>query len=205
MDLTLELARMGDDAAFAAVATRYRYLCWTSVANYYAPGLQRDDLLQAASVGLWKAVHDWRPEAESNFNSFARLCISREVITAVKAATRNKHMPLNQAVSLSQPQGDGDDDATLGDIVPAAGLTADEMIELAGAVDDIYAGIADLSPLERWAVEQIAIDGVSYDEAAEAFGAEFGEEINAKAIDNALQRARRRLRRSAGSALVACP
>ncbi|MET0601829.1 MAG: sigma-70 family RNA polymerase sigma factor [Baekduia sp.] len=205
MDLTLELARMGDDAAFAALANRYRPLCWGLVADYYAPGLQRDDFLQAARVGLWKAVHDWRPEAESSFGNFARLCITREVITALKAATRNKHAPLNQALSLSLPQGDDDDDATLGDILPAAGLTADEMLELASAVDDIYAGVADLSRLERWAVEQIAIDGVSYDEAATAFGEEFGQQVNAKAIDNALQRARRRLRHSAGSALAACP
>src|SRR5881409_378549 len=115
----LALARQGNDDAYDRLVRRYYSFVRLKASSYFLIGGDSDDLIQEGLVGLYKAIRDFRTDRESSFRNFAELCITRQIITAVKTATRNKHTPLNQYVSFSStPAGSGEDVPTLDQVLP---------------------------------------------------------------------------------------
>src|SRR5512147_2760611 len=113
------LAKEGRSDAYDSIVRRYRGFVRLKASSYFLLGGESDDLIQEGLLGLYKAVRDYRTDRESSFRNFAELCITRQIITAVKTATRNKHTPLNQYVSFSQtPAAAGDSETTLDEILP---------------------------------------------------------------------------------------
>jgi len=182
-------ARNGDDAALDALIRRYHGFVRLKASSYFLAGGESDDLIQEGLVGLYKAVRDFRVDKETSFRSFAELCITRQIITAIKAATRFKHQPLNGYVSFSQtPAGQEDSDCTLGDALPGPGvddpavcvISTEELQSL------VFALGTGLSPLESDAL-RLYMEGLSYEEMSEELG------CDTKTIDNALQRVKRKV------------
>ena len=189
-DLRLVLkARNGDTAALDALMRRYTGFVRLKASSYFLAGGESDDLIQEGLVGLYKAVRDFRPDKETSFRSFAELCITRQIITAIKAATRFKHSALNTYVSFSQtPAGQDDSDCTLGDALPGPGVDDPAVCvisteELQSLVFSLGTG---LSPLESDAL-RLYLEGSSYEEMADELG------CDTKTIDNALQRVKRKV------------
>lgn len=182
-------ASQGDSGAFDELLRLYKPLIRLMARNYFIAGGEDKDVVQEAMLGLYKAVKDY-DSSMSSFNAFARLCITRQIITAVKTATRKKHAPLNTYVSFSHsvgPEGDDSDGAELGNALAAPGLNLDEAIvgqEGFQLVVDVLKN--ELSPLE-YNVLKLFIEGSSYKEMAEQLL------ISEKTIDNALQRVKRKV------------
>ena len=192
-DLVLvERAKGGDELAFRRLLDRHRDLIEIHVSRYFVPGGDRDDLFAEGLFGLYKAVRDFDAGYRTTFRGFASLVISRQVTTAVKTATRNKHTPVNHGVPIDIPlaQGQRTLSETFADprTVEPFDILAERQ-EVAELVDALGA----LSPLEQAAVVGFA-EGRSYGEIASEAGA------NYKAVDNALQRGRRKLGRLIGVA-----
>jgi RNA polymerase sporulation-specific sigma factor len=157
--------------------------------SYFLAGGDADDLVQEGLVGLYKAVRDYRSDRESSFRNFAELCITRQIITAVKTATRNKHTPLNQYVSFSTtPGGSGDAEATLDEMLP--GSPVFDPINQVISSEELRALVAcistALSELES-RVLALYLDGYSYEEVGRRIG------CDCKTVDNALQRVKRKV------------
>ncbi len=189
-DLQLVLrARNGDSAAMDALIRRYTGFVRLKASSYFLAGGESDDLNQEGLIGLYKAVRDFRADKETSFRSFAELCITRQIITAIKTATRFKHAPLNTYVSFSQtPAGQDDGECTLGDALPGPGVDDPAVCvistqELQSLVFCLGTG---LSPLESDAL-RLYLEGNSYEEMAEDLG------CDTKTIDNALQRVKRKV------------
>ncbi len=189
-DLRLVLrARNGDSVAMDALLRRYTGFVRLKASSYFIAGGESDDLIQEGLVGLYKAVRDFRTDKETSFRSFAELCITRQIITAIKTATRFKHAPLNTYVSFSHtPAGQDDGDCTLGDALPGPGVDDPAVCvisteELQSLVFCLGTG---LSPLESDAL-RLYLEGNSYEEMAEGLG------CDTKTIDNALQRVKRKV------------
>jgi RNA polymerase sporulation-specific sigma factor len=182
-------ARNGDDAALDALIRRYTGFVRLKASSYFLAGGESDDLIQEGLIGLYKAVRDFRADKETSFRSFAELCITRQIITAIKAATRFKHQPLNAYVSFSQsPAGQDDGDCTLGDAIPGPGVHDPAVCvisteELQSLVFTLGTG---LSRLEADAL-RLYMEGLSYEQMAEELG------CDTKTIDNALQRVKRKV------------
>ncbi len=169
---------------------RYTGFVRLKASSYFLAGGDSDDLVQEGLVGLYKAVRDFRCDKETSFRSFAELCVTRQIITAIKTATRFKHSPLNTYVSFSHtPAGqDGDGECTLGDALPGAPVHEPSVMvisteELQSLVMCLGSG---LSPLEADAL-RLYLEGSSYEEMAERLG------CDTKTIDNALQRVKRKI------------
>jgi RNA polymerase sporulation-specific sigma factor len=190
-DLQLVLkARNGDSQALDALMRRYTGFVRLKASSYFLAGGDSDDLLQEGLIGLYKAVRDFRADKETSFRSFAELCVTRQIITAIKTATRFKHSPLNTYVSFSHtPAGqDGDNECTLGDALPGPGVDDPAVCvisteELQSLVFCLGTG---LSPLESQALK-LYLEGNSYDQMAVVL------ECDTKTIDNALQRVKRKV------------
>jgi RNA polymerase sporulation-specific sigma factor len=189
-DLRLVLrARNGESAAMDALLRRYTGFVRLKASSYFIAGGESDDLIQEGLVGLYKAVRDFRTDKETSFRSFAELCITRQIITAIKTATRFKHAPLNTYVSFSHtPAGQEDGDCTLGDALPGPAVNDPAVCvisteELQSLVFCLGTG---LSPLESDAL-RLYLEGNSYEEMAEGLG------CDTKTIDNALQRVKRKV------------
>ena len=190
-DLRLVLrARNGDSVAMDALLRRYTGFVRLKASSYFIAGGESDDLIQEGLVGLYKAVRDFRTDKETSFRSFAELCITRQIITAIKTATRFKHSPLNTYVSFSQtPAGqESEGDCTLGDALPGPGVDEPSIMvisteELQSLVFCLGTG---LSQLESDAL-RLYLEGSSYEEMAERL------EVDTKTIDNALQRVKRKI------------
>src|ERR1700761_5734857 len=178
-------ARGGDQIAAQQLVRRHRGLAKIPALDYFAPGLERDDLIAEGLVGLAKAIRDYRSDRDSGFRNFAGICIKRQIITAVKTATRNKHTPLNFAASLEAPIKSGEEDGSLGDLLPSTARGPLEWLHAEEERAKLSAGFATLSPLEDRAIQGIA-DGTPYEDIAERLG------IDRKVVDNAAQRARRK-------------
>jgi RNA polymerase sporulation-specific sigma factor len=153
-------ARGGDQAAFERLAERHADLIHAITNKYFPPpGFGWEDLLQEASFGLHKAVRDYRADRESGFRNFAEIVIRRQVITAIKSATRKKHHPLNEAASFSSPVlgATDDEDAELGSLLPdrSAPDPLDEM-ERRERIGEVVALVGRLTPLERSALNGVA-------------------------------------------------
>jgi RNA polymerase sporulation-specific sigma factor len=182
-------ARNGDSAAMDALIRRYTGFVRLKASSYFLAGGESDDLNQEGLIGLYKAVRDFRSDKETSFRSFAELCITRQIITAIKTATRFKHAPLNTYVSFSQtPAGQDDGECTLGDALPGPGVDDPAICiistqELESLVFCLGTG---LSPLESDAL-RLYLEGNSYEEMAEELG------CDTKTIDNALQRVKRKV------------
>lgn len=181
-------ARDGDDGALAVLMARYRGIARGKASNYFLVGGDRDDVVQEAMIGLYKAIRDFDPTHGASFRSFAELCITRQILTAIKSATRLKHTPLNHSVSFDRPVGSDDESYRLSDTV--ASEQAIDPLQLLLSVDglrelrDTFKGV--LSDLETH-VLALYVDGQSYQEIA----VELGRQV--KSIDNALQRIKRKL------------
>jgi len=183
----VDRARGGDEAATTQLLLRYRAFARSRVRNYFLVGGDHDDLVQEAMIGLIKAVRDFSPDSGTPFRAFADLCITRQVLSAIRGATRHKHVPLNTSISLDVP-------ADVGSGVPAlppgpAAVAADPLAVVVAADDlrRLRARLdAALSGLEVQVVGLYA-EGRTYEEIADRLGR------HVKAVDNALQRAKRKL------------
>ena len=190
-DLQLVLrARNGSQEALDGLMRRYAGFVRLKASSYFLAGGDGDDLVQEGMIGLYKAVRDFRTDKETSFRSFAELCVTRQIITAIKTATRFKHSPLNTYVSFSHtPAGqDSDGDCTLGDALPGPGVDDPSVCvisteELQSLVFCLGSG---LSSLESEAL-RLYLEGNSYDEMADELG------CDTKTIDNALQRVKRKV------------
>jgi len=183
------LAKEGKPDAYDAIVRRYRGFVRLKASSYFLLGGESDDLIQEGLLGLYKAVRDYRTDRESSFRNFAELCITRQIITAVKTATRNKHTPLNQYVSFSQsPAAAGDSDSTLDEILP--GPTAFDPVNQVIATEELESLVSCLSSvlsdLES-RVLSLYLDGYSYEVIAEKL------DCDTKTVDNALQRVKRKV------------
>jgi len=179
-----------DDAAMDALIRRYTGFVRLKASSYFLAGGDSDDLVQEGLIGLYKAVRDFRADKETSFRSFAELCVTRQIITAIKTATRFKHAPLNTYISFSHtPAGqESDGDCTLGDALPGSAVHEPSVMvisteELQSLVFSLGTG---LSRLESDAL-RLYLEGSSYEEMAERLG------CDTKTIDNALQRVKRKI------------
>jgi len=190
-DLQLALrARNGDKPALDALIRRYTGFVRLKASSYFLAGGEAEDLIQEGLIGLYKAVRDFRPDKETSFRSFAELCVTRQIITAIKTATRFKHGPLNAYVSFSQsPAGqDGEGEVTLGDALP--GPSVDDPSVCVISTEELQSLVfclgTGLSRLESDAL-RMYLEGSSYEQMAAALG------CDTKTIDNALQRVKRKV------------
>jgi RNA polymerase sporulation-specific sigma factor len=183
------LAKEGKSDAYDAIVRRYRGFVRLKASSYFLLGGDSDDLIQEGLVGLYKAIRDYRSDRESSFRNFAELCITRQIITAVKTATRNKHTPLNQYVSFSHsPAAPGDSESSLDEVLP--GPTATDPVNQVIASEELDSLVSCLSgvlsDLES-RVLSLYLDGYSYEVVAEKL------ECDTKTVDNALQRVKRKV------------
>ena len=175
-------------AALEFLLNRYKNFVRSRARSYFLIGADHEDIVQEGRIGLYKAVRDFRPEKLASFRAFAELCVTRQIITAIKTATRQKHIPLNSYISLNKPIFDEESDRTLLDVISEGRITNPEEL-LIGQEDlsTIESRIGKmLSPLE-WEVLLAYLDGRSYQEIAEDLGR------HVKSIDNALQRVKRKM------------
>jgi RNA polymerase sporulation-specific sigma factor len=185
----IALAKTGDSLAYNQIVKRYYGFVRLKASSYFLAGGDSDDLIQEGLVGLYKAVRDFRTDRESSFRNFAELCITRQIITAVKTATRNKHSPLNHYVSFSAPAGGSDDDApTLDELI--AGPAVQDPASHAVSSEELRSLVSclstTLSELESH-VLSLYLDGYSYEQIGERL------ECDTKTVDNALQRVKRKV------------
>jgi RNA polymerase sporulation-specific sigma factor len=182
-------AREGDDRALAGLLDKYRGFARSKARSYFLVGADREDIVQEGMIGLYKAIRDYNPDMQTSFRAFAELCITRQIITAIKTATRQKHGPLNNYVSFSRPVlTDDEGERCLGDMLPVVAVSdpADLVIsaERIRALQEHFDTV--LSDLEA-EVLRLYVDGKSYQEIAEVL------QRHVKSIDNALQRIKRKL------------
>ena len=183
------LAKRGSADAYDRIIRRYRGFVRLKSSSYFLLGGDSEDLIQEGMVGLYKAIRDYRTDRESSFRNFAELCITRQIITAVKTSSRNKHAPLNQYVSFAQtPAAAGDSETTLEDILP--GPISDDPADRVIATEELRSLVSCLgdvlSELES-RVLSLYLDGYSYEVVAERL------ECDTKTVDNALQRVKRKV------------
>ncbi len=183
-------ARNGDGGALDVLIRRYNGFVRLKASSYFLAGGDSEDLIQEGLIGLYKAVRDFRADKETSFRSFAELCVTRQIITAIKTATRFKHAPLNTYVSFSHtPAGqESEGECTLGDALPGPGVDDPAICvisteELQSLVFTLGSG---LSQLEADAL-RLYLEGESYEQMAEDL------ECDTKTIDNALQRVKRKI------------
>ena len=184
----VELAQKGDGEALPFLLDKYKNFVRARARSYFLIGADHEDIVQEGMIGLYKAIRDYNPDKLTTFRAFAELCVKRQIITAIKTATRQKHYALNSYVSLNKPLYDEESDRTLLDVI-IEGRTSDpeEMIINMENIGNIRAKINEvLSGLEQ-EVLNAYLDGRSYQEIAESLGR------HVKSIDNALQRVKRKL------------
>jgi RNA polymerase sporulation-specific sigma factor len=184
------LVHQGSTDALDYLITKYRLFVKAKARSYFLIGADKEDIVQEGMIGLYKAIRDFKEDKLSSFRAFAELCITRQIITAIKTATRQKHIPLNSYVSLDKPIYDEESDRTLLDVITSSEsedpenlmIHREEYSQLEGKIGEI------LSELEQQ-VLALYLDGQSYNEIS--------EELNrhVKSIDNALQRVKRKLER----------
>lgn len=184
-------AKGGDDHAIEYLINKYRNFVRVKAKAYFLIGADREDIIQEGMIGLYKAIRDFRADKLSSFRAFAELCITRQIITAIKTATRQKHIPLNSYISLNKPIYDEDSDRTLLDVISSIKVSdPEELVINQEASATMRERIRkNLSELEC-RVLTAYLEGKSYQEMA--------NELNrhVKSIDNALQRVKRKLERN---------
>ncbi len=189
-ETVVELAKNGDSLALEYLMKKYKNFVRVKSRSYFLIGADSEDIVQEGMIGLYKSIRDFKGDKLSSFRAFAELCITRQIITAIKTATRQKHIPLNSYVSLNKPIYDEESDRTLLDIIVGAKATdPEDLIISREELKNIEGKIGDvLSSLEQ-EVLTLYVEGRPYQEIA--------EELNrhVKSIDNALQRVKRKLER----------
>lgn len=186
----VELVHKGNSEALDFVIHKYRNFVRAKARSYFLIGADKEDIVQEGMIGLYKAVRDYKGDKLSTFRAFAELCITRQIITAIKTATRQKHIPLNSYVSLDKPIYDEESDRTLMDVLTGTKasdpqeliINREQFSSIEGKVNEL------LSDLERQ-VLALYLDGRSYQEISEQLNR------HVKSIDNALQRVKRKLER----------
>jgi RNA polymerase sporulation-specific sigma factor len=181
------LARQGDELALHELLDRYRRFARAKARSYFLAGGDREDVVQEGMIGLYKAIRDYDADQQASFRSFAELCVTRQILTAIKTATRQKHAPLNTYVPFDRPR-DDDPRHTIADTL-ADGEHADPLRALIASDElrrlrDVFSEL--LSGLES-DVLGLYVEGRSYQEIAEVLGR------HVKSVDNALQRIKRKL------------
>jgi RNA polymerase sporulation-specific sigma factor len=186
----VELVHEGDSAALEYLINKYKNFVRAKARSYFLIGADREDIIQEGMIGLYKAIRDFKEDKLSSFKAFAELCITRQMITAIKTATRQKHIPLNSYVSLDKPIYDEESDRTLMDVICGTKVTDPEALIInQEEFDDIEVKMGEiLSDLER-KVLMLYLDGRSYQEISVDL------DRHVKSIDNALQRVKRKLER----------
>ncbi len=189
-DALVERFQSGDMQALDALLTKYRRFARSKVRNYFLIGADADDLEQEGLIGLYKAARDYKADRAASFPVFAEMCITRQIITAVKAATRQKHQPLNAYVSISMPASGSDEDSgdSRDDLLRDFSIVdpADVVIE-SDQADAVQLAIAQLLSSLEIDVLRLYVGGASY--------AEISQSLNrhTKAVDNAIQRIKRKV------------
>ncbi|MGN1049648.1 MAG: RNA polymerase sporulation sigma factor SigH, partial [Selenomonadaceae bacterium] len=177
-----------NDVALDYLINKYRNFVRAKARSYFLIGADREDIIQEGMIGLYKAIRDFRNDKLSSFRAFAELCVTRQIITAIKTATRQKHIPLNSYISLNKPIYDEDSDRTLLDVLSGAKVTdPEELVISREEFIDIEARMEDILSDLEWRVLMYYLDGKSYQEIA------IDLNRHVKSIDNALQRVKRKL------------
>ncbi|MFN2557586.1 MAG: RNA polymerase sporulation sigma factor SigH [Nitriliruptorales bacterium] len=179
--------RGGDDTALVELLERYKRFVRAKARSYFLIGADREDLVQEGMIGLDKAIRDYASGHQTSFRSFAELCITRQILTAIKGATRQKHLPLNSYVSFDRPR-DDDPERTVGDTFVAGPdsdpldllVASDDLEHLNKIFNELFSGL-------EGDVVKLFVEGRSYQEIADVLGR------HVKSVDNALQRVKRKL------------
>jgi RNA polymerase sporulation-specific sigma factor len=186
----VEYAKKGDSVALEFLINKYKNFVRAKARSYFLIGADREDIIQEGMIGLYKSIRDFRPDKLSSFRAFAELCITRQIITAIKTATRQKHIPLNSYISLNKPIYDEDSDRTLLDVISGTKITdPEELIISQEEFDDIENKMSEILSDLEWQVLIFYLEGKSYQEIAVDL------DRHIKSIDNALQRVKRKLER----------
>ena len=183
-------ARGGCYVALEFLITKYRNFVRAKARSYFLVGADREDIIQEGMIGLYKAIRDYRSDRLASFRAFAELCITRQIITAIKTATRQKHIPLNSYISLNKPIYDEDSDRTLLDVISGNRITdPEELIINREEFGDIEEKMVEILSELEWKGLMAYLEGKSYQEVASDLNR------HVKSIDNALQRVKRKLER----------
>ncbi len=186
-DDVVVLAQQGDGEALEYLLDKYKNFVRGRARSYFLVGADHEDIVQEGMIGLYKSIRDFKPDKQSSFRAFAELCVKRQIITAIKTATRQKHVPLNSYVSLNKPLYGEESDRTLLDVIEGRMTNPEELFIGQEDMSHIQEQIGTvLSDLEQQVLSAF-LDGKSYQEIAEMLGR------HVKSIDNALQRVKRKL------------
>ena len=189
-EYVVDLAREGDNEALEFLIYKYKNFVRAKARSYFLIGADREDIIQEGMIGLYKAIRDFRYDKLSSFRAFAELCITRQIITAIKTATRQKHIPLNSYISLNKPIYDEDSDRTLLDVISGSKITdPEELIISREEFGDIEEKMGEILSSLEWQVLMSYLEGKTYEEIAVEL------QRHVKSIDNALQRVKRKLER----------
>ncbi|HHY36507.1 MAG TPA: RNA polymerase sporulation sigma factor SigH [Firmicutes bacterium] len=184
----VERARDGCYNALEFLINKYKNFVRAKARSYFLVGADREDIIQEGMIGLYKAIRDFRSDKLASFRAFAELCITRQIITAIKTATRQKHIPLNSYISLNKPIYDEDSDRTLLDVISGTRITdPEELIINREEFVDIEEKMGEILSSLEWKVLMAYLEGKSYQEIARDL------KRHVKSIDNALQRVKRKL------------
>ncbi len=186
----VKLAQAADGMALEYLLNKYKNFVRSKARSYFLIGADHEDIVQEGMIGLYKAIRDFKEEKLSSFRAFAELCITRQIITAIKTATRQKHIPLNSYVSLNKPIYDEESDRTLLDVITEGWVANPEEVLISQEdVSSIEGKIGEmLSGLEKQVLLSY-LEGKSYQEISREMGR------HVKSVDNALQRVKRKLQR----------
>lgn len=183
-------AREGDPEALEYLIKKYKNFVRAKARSYFLIGADKEDIIQEGMIGLYKAIRDYNQDKLTSFRAFAELCITRQIITAIKTATRQKHIPLNSYISLNKPIYDEESDRTLLDVLTGAKITdPEELIISREELQSIESKIGEILSDLEWEVLMSYLQGKSYQEIAVDL------DRHVKSIDNALQRVKRKLER----------
>ena len=184
----VDLAKHGDVEGLEYLINKYKNFVRAKARTYFLIGADREDIIQEGMIGLYKAIRDYRVDRQASFRAFAEVCVTRQIITAIKTATRRKHIPLNSYVSLNKPVFDEESERTLAEVVTTgkASNPEDLFINQENLMDIESTMHRILSPLEQRVVN-LYLEGKSYVEIADQL------DRHVKSVDNALQRVKRKL------------
>ncbi len=184
----VEAAKDGDIDALEYLIRKYKNFVRAKARSYFLIGADREDIIQEGMIGLYKAIRDYRSDKLASFRVFAELCITRQIITAIKTATRQKHIPLNSYISLNKPIYDEESDRTLLDVISGHKITdPEELVISREELIHIEEKIGEILSCLEWDVLTLYLQGRSYQEIA------YDLDRHVKSIDNALQRVKRKL------------
>lgn len=187
-DIVAEAQLKNNELAQDYLLHKYKNFVRAKARSYFLIGAEREDIIQEGMIGLYKAIRDFKNDKQASFRAFAELCVTRQIITAIKTATRQKHIPLNSYVSLNKPIYEEDSDRTLLDVISGVKVAnPEDMVISREEFDDIESKMNDILSDLEWQVLMSYLDGKSYQEIA----VELNRHV--KSIDNALQRVKRKL------------